>query len=686
MYNFIDVNEASESVVLPSEALKINGEYIENLISGYRTLNVSGREALSPEVESFTTGIRDGSRMKNKRFPERIITVTYQIKAESNEAFREAYNQLGKILNVEEAELIFNDEQDKFFVGTPCTIEEVEPGRNAVVGRFEILCTDPFKYSVLEYEAEQSADFSGILIDYNGTYKSFPILQADFHNETEVADDGETAIELTGNGDCGYVAFFNEDEKIIQIGDPDEIDTASYAKSQTMINQTFMGSTAWGATAKSLWAVNNGKVLSDNIIQEGTVAMALAEATSNSTSTTGTLLTAKSTASSPNINYTVKAKSSQRTTSSVKVEVTITASLANTGSYFGNGYGLIASVYIGGKWNDVTLKKTTASWKGTTGHSVNLSVTVSGLTSTATAVTGIKFKVRRSDNNGTAGTLGETACKNLTISAYSTKTDTGYYLAPSNYGSTDNRWHGPSITRQIKADAAGEVGAANFTLTYKQKMCISEGSSGSKQYGAFMVNLADASGKSVAGIKIAKRDAGKAADLEFYVAGSKLHTTDIDIHHNNAFFGSSESAVKTSTITKVGNTITFTVGSYKRQFVNDSIAETKVTQVTFMFYKYAARTALAYNGLYWAKFVKNNCTTSKDIPNKFSANDVLTADCENGEIHLNGVLSPELGALGNDWEGFYLKPGLNQIGIAYSDWVAEGYEPTMKVRYREVFL
>jgi hypothetical protein len=294
--------------------------------------------------------------------------------------------------------------------------------------------------------------------------------------------------------------------------------------------------------------------------------------------------------------------------------------------------------------------------------------------------------VRRSDSNGTAGTLGETACKNLAISAYSEKTDTGYFLTPSSYGSTADKWHGPSITRQIKADAAGEVGAANFTFTYKQKLCISEGSDGSKQYGAFMVNLADASGNSVAGIKIAKRNAGKKASLEFYVAGNLVNTTDIDIHHNNDFFGSSESAAKTTTITKVGNQITFAVASYKRQFVNDSIKDTKVTKVTFMFYKHSNREAIEYNGLYWAKFVKNNCTTSKDIPNKFSANDVLTADCKTGEIHLNGVLSPELGALGNDWESFYLTPGLNQIGIAHSDWVASGYEPTMKVRYREVFL
>ena len=187
MYNFIDVNEASENVILSSEALKINGSYIEDQIYGYRTLHVSGREALSPELETFETGVRDGSTLKSKRFPARTIIVTYQLIAESSEEFRNAYNQLAAILNVEDAELIFNDEPDKFFVGTPSVIGEVEPGRNAVVGEFEILCVDPFKYSVIEYEAEPELDESSILIDYNGTYKAYPTLEAEFFGEDRLA-------------------------------------------------------------------------------------------------------------------------------------------------------------------------------------------------------------------------------------------------------------------------------------------------------------------------------------------------------------------------------------------------------------------------------------------------------------------------------------------------------------------
>ena len=129
MYNFIDVNdvyEASENM-LPSEALMLNGEYIENLIEGYRTLQVTGREALSPELATYETGVRDGSAIKNKRYPARTITVKYQLIAESSEAFRSAYNKLGGILNVSNAEMIFHDEPDMFYTGTPSAIGEVEP-------------------------------------------------------------------------------------------------------------------------------------------------------------------------------------------------------------------------------------------------------------------------------------------------------------------------------------------------------------------------------------------------------------------------------------------------------------------------------------------------------------------------------------------------------------------------------
>ncbi len=554
MYSFRDVNEASDISILPSEALQLNGEYIENLIEGYRTLSVSGREALSPELETYETGVRDGSTLKSKRYPARTIVVQYMLQAESPEAFRAAYNQLAGILDVEEAELIFNDEKDKYYTGTPSAIGEVEPGRNSVVGEFEILCVDPFKYSVAEYEVEATKDADGntaFNVDYKGTYKTYPKLVTEFYNENEASADGANVVALTGAGDCGFVAFFNEDAKIIQLGDPEEVDgTDDRPKSQTLISQSFTLANGWDSAAKRLWSVNNGVTSSYAVEQVGAPGIA-------------------------------------------KVN---------------------------------TLQ---------------------------------------------------------------------HYLTAKDWGSGDN-WHGPSITREIPADESGIYGAVNFALSYSQHMCIG-GTGDVFQLGAFQVMLTDAEGKIVCGVSVYKGLAGKMAKLRFYMANGVAKTVDIDLSHNNKYFGTVRKAdkskgitainpVNTSSITKAGSKVSFNIGGLKYVFVDSKIGTSAVTKVTFTFSKFGLKQPLYFNGLYWAKFIKNNCDTWRDIPNKFSANDVLVADCESGEIFLNDLPKPEYGALGNEWEEFYLKPGYNTIGCSYSEWLTGDYVPTCKMIYREVFL
>lgn len=551
MYKFLDTIEVSESVYLPSEALKINGEYIENLIPGYRTLHVSGREALSPEVDSYETGIRDGSMIKSKRYPARIITVTYQLIAASNTAFREAYNKLGSILDVADAELIFRDEQDKFFTGTPSAIGEVEPGRNAIIGEFEILCADPFKYSTEEYEvsavnSEESDDsaFSGKVFQLynNGTYKSFPIFTVNFYSESETSEDGTTSTALTGAGDCGFVAFFNDDGKVIQIGDPEELDgDDGYQESQTLVNQGFKS--AWGI-AQNYWLENVAMNLPYDEVQTGSLGLGAS----------------------------------------------------------GNAEGEM-------------------------------------------------------------------------------------YLCAIDYGVSGDRC-GPSVTRTIPADDAGDVGASNFTLTYWQKIAASSGSQGRQEVGvsyAFLSGVKNNERVIVAGVRVAKYAIGSnAGKISFYVNNKMLDEEKIDLGYGNEYFGDKRAC----TITKTGNEVVFNVGGVQRAFLcsDEEFSELMATEITFTFMKYSSYEPIAYNGLYSAKFVKHNCDTFRNVPNKFGADDVLEADCSTGEIYLNDIEAPELGALGNDWEHFYLTPGVNQIGIAYSSWITDDYAPELKMRYREVFL
>lgn len=555
MYNFVDTNGYAEGTALPAEALKINGAYLENKVTGYRTLYVKGREMLAPDIETYETGVRDGSTLQSKRFPARIITVGYQLIASSAEAFRAAFNALNAALDVEEAELIFADELDKFFIGTPFDRGDVPAGRNAVTGEFDILCADPFKYSVQEYEVTPTLDDgTTFAIQYNGTYRSYPTLVAEFADE-----DDDTTGGLTGNGDCGYVAFLSDDAAIIQLGDPDEPDTEDYAKSQTLTKQIF---TSYNATVAAKWPINTGRTSSSAVTATGTVV------------------------------------------------------------------------------------------------------------------------------------VGKDA-ENIRM------------LVANSYG-TGTEWHGPSITRTIPADASGHVGAKNFRLSYKQRMCMGQGKKDTKQRGLFQCLLVNVNGSErtiVAGLSVNKNKTGKQALLKLYVNGKTVHTQYIDLTYHNKYFGYKRvvtekikkkgkvikkkriiQPVLSSTIWKYGKTVTFNIGGIKKAFKVSAIANTEVHEITFLMGKYASVTPLTYNGLFWAKFISDSCETFRDIPNKFSAGDVVEADCEDGEIYLNDARAPELGALGNDWETFYLEPGANQIGVVWSDWVPAGSAPNCKIRYREVFL
>ena len=555
MYNFVDTNGYAEGTALPSEALKINGAYLENKVTGYRTLYVKGREMLAPDIETYETGVRDGSTLQSKRFSARTITVGYQLIASSAEAFRAAFNALNAALDVEEAELIFADEPDKFFIGTPSGRGDVPEGRNAITGEFDILCVDPFKYSVQEYEATPTLDDgTTFVIQYNGTYRSYPTLVAEFADE-----DDDTSGGLTGNGDCGYVAFLSDDAAIIQLGDPDEPDTENYAKSQTLTKQIF---TSYNATVAAKWPINTGRTSSSAVTATGTVV------------------------------------------------------------------------------------------------------------------------------------VGKDA-ENIRM------------LVANSYG-TGTEWHGPSITRTIPADASGHVGAKNFRLSYKQRMCMGQGKKDTKQRGLFQCLLVNVNGSErtiVAGLSVNKNKTGKQALLKLYVNGKTVHTQYIDLTYHNKYFGYKKvvtekikkkgkvikkkriiQPVLSSTIQKYGKTVTFNIGGIKKAFKVSAIANTEVHEITFLMGKYASVTPLTYNGLFWAKFISDSCAAFRDIPNKFSAGDVVEADCEDGEIYLNDARAPELGALGNDWETFYLEPGANQIGVVWSDWVPAGSAPNCKIRYREVFL
>jgi putative phage tail component, N-terminal domain len=233
MYDFVDTGEVGSENSLPSEALQIDGEYIENLIDGYRTLYVSGRELLESEITDREIDGISGSEYLESRNITRNVTVGYQLLCKTTREFRDKFNKLSSILSKEQVKLIFADEPDKYFIGTKSSVGDVEPGRMNVKGEFTFYCCDPCKYSSAEKQ------FPGVQQD---GYQTITIQ----NNGTEWAD---VDYEITHKHENGYIGLVSQ-YGTIQLGKVEETDLEDYEASETLINDIFSPST-------SGWVLNN---------------------------------------------------------------------------------------------------------------------------------------------------------------------------------------------------------------------------------------------------------------------------------------------------------------------------------------------------------------------------------------------------------------------------------------------
>jgi predicted phage tail component-like protein len=214
MYAFVDtVNSGIVGTNLPTEAMSYNGVYLENEIDGYRTLSVTGRELMESEVTDQEIDGMDGSYYRYKTTPARTITVKYQLRAKGSREYREAYNKMNKLLSGEQVKVIFNDESDKYFIGTKTSNTQVDGGSNNVIGEIEIYCSDPRKYSTTEKEFTATDGVLNIV------------------NEGTVPVSIDYDVQTTS--ETGYIGLVSE-EGIMQYGKVEELDGETYQRSEAL--------------------------------------------------------------------------------------------------------------------------------------------------------------------------------------------------------------------------------------------------------------------------------------------------------------------------------------------------------------------------------------------------------------------------------------------------------------------
>ena len=150
---------------------------------------------------------------------------------------------------------------------------------------------------------------------------------------------------------------------------------------------------------------------------------------------------------------------------------------------------------------------------------------------------------------------------------------------------------------------------------------------------------------------------------------------------NNPF----KSVWRTQTITKIQDTLTFNFGGVVFSLTDPDIAEQAydAANASFIFYSQPGAAVIGTNNALKSVLIRGIPNTWREIANKIPKNGLVEIDTGSGDIYLNGTSQPGLGTVENDFEGFVLEYGTNQISCGASDWVDDA---VYKMHYREVYL
>ena len=221
MYQFCDANEHS---VLPdtlcSEAVSLDGEYIENHVDGYRTLWVSGRESLDYDFDENDrpTGM-DGMEYYGKRQKGRTLRVGFELTAPTAAVFMQRYRELKNFVRGDNREIRFLDEVNAHYIGTVSTIDTPDPGRLNIVGEMQFYCPDPYLVSDVITTVTAVSEGGKLVahIDNDSSGNVYPVYR------------------IKHKAENGYIGIVHEGGAF-EMGNIEEADTTPYEQSETLFN------------------------------------------------------------------------------------------------------------------------------------------------------------------------------------------------------------------------------------------------------------------------------------------------------------------------------------------------------------------------------------------------------------------------------------------------------------------
>ncbi|MES5423272.1 distal tail protein Dit [Lacticaseibacillus paracasei] len=667
MYDFRETTPftGSDDNQRPAEAMLIDGQYIEDLIPGYSTLQVSGRELLSQSIEKQTIGKSDGEFIQYARNPSREIVIGYRLAAADNLSFRQAFYKLNSILHGDSHQVSFNDDPSKYWIATFSDIDDVPKGRNAITSSFTLFVPDGIAHSV----ATKTAD--------NMPYKDMPVnLLTGTSNDTTSGTIPQGGLAVPTNMQDIPVTPGQVFVARINIPSPATINltVGVDVRSNGAFKQTFVGDTIlagktgssvvafvippnidtarwWGPRATASAASATTVYWSEEKLEQGTVASPWSPNPADPEYYTNTITVHNG--------------------GTYPVEPVITATM-----HADNG--LIAFINSQG------------------------GVLQFGNPEEADGVERQRSEVARYEGfdkepAGAAYNTGQTnshyyyiaAQKNVMEGSVKYADDDGSAVEPVFLPTNSYYWEGPSLhLKTTNASDGSNTGSFQAKWRYKFNSNVSA-------LGAIEMTLDNDTGVAYQVI-IRSNYAGK-DDVDVQVfAGSTLvfqQTLNRSVFSNGRYYEAK--------LTKLGNTLNLQLAGIVQGGIKPSEVITRnpplimppimltsdeaslpITGATLWFQRFE-NYPYPDMGVYDMDIEWLNVDYWTDLSNRFSAGDVATIDVANRQILVNGVINADLQLIDNDWKKFRLLPGDTQILTQRSSW-AQPYE--VEVAFKEAFL
>lgn len=151
MYEYAPIKPSFDTGrIFPVDNMKFNGKYLDDIINGYRQLNVSGRDLVSRKIDTTPVPRRRGEWFNYIQDESREITVEFMMEAESSHALRDEYAILNKHLRSDvPVPIQFDDEPEYTYYGVYVESPSKPEDRLMFKGELTIICPDPYKYKTL---------------------------------------------------------------------------------------------------------------------------------------------------------------------------------------------------------------------------------------------------------------------------------------------------------------------------------------------------------------------------------------------------------------------------------------------------------------------------------------------------------------------------------------------------------